>query len=57
MSRVTKAVMGDLVPPVWLCEGSFVIEETTPIIDIKTECLILERAVYGHCEREVVNKR
>jgi hypothetical protein len=41
-----------LVPPFWLCVGSFVTEETTPIMDIKTEGLVSDRAVYGHCERE-----
>ena len=40
-----------LVPPFWLCVGSFVTAETTPIMDIKAEGLILDRAVYGHCKR------
>jgi hypothetical protein len=37
--------------------GSFATKETTPIMDVKTECLISERAVYGHWESEVVNMR
>ena len=32
-------------------------KETMPIMDVKTEGLISERAVYGHWESEVVNMR
>ena len=52
MSDKGFEVRGKSVPPFWLCTGSFVTEETTPITDIKAEGLISDRAVYGHCERE-----
>ena len=50
-----KVVQENPIPPVLVSVGSFATKETTPIIDIKAKHLISERAVYGHCESEVVN--